>query len=194
MALGRPRLPALRRAHVEPEAFADFYDQYAKRLVVFFARRLLDGEVALDLTAETFVQAFASRASFRGATEAEAQAWLFTIAHRQLAKYLRKGYVDRRARERLGVQLGAPGPEELGRVEELADVAALRALVADGLRQLSAEQRAAVALRIVEELPYDEVARRLEISEPTARARVSRGLRTLRAAMADTAADPRGGA
>jgi RNA polymerase sigma factor (sigma-70 family) len=194
MALGRSRPLPLRRARIDPEAFAEFYDEHARRLVVFFARRLLDGEVALDLTAETFVQAFASRASFRGGSDQESQAWLFTIAHRQLSSYLRKGYVDRRARERLGVELGVPAPEELARVEELADVGRLRTLVADGLRRLSDEQRAAVELRVVDELPYDEVARRLQISEPTARARVSRGLRVLRAVMADTAADPRGGA
>jgi RNA polymerase sigma-70 factor (ECF subfamily) len=108
-------------------------------MVAFFARRILDADVALDLTAETFAQAFAARRSFRGDTDYEAQAWLFTIAHRQLAGYLRKGYVDRRARERLGVQLGVPGPEELGRVEELADVQQLRGLVASGLRMLSGD-------------------------------------------------------
>lgn len=184
----------MRRARVDPDAFGEFYDEQARRVVVFFARRVLDGELALELTAETFAQAFASRASFRGATSDEARAWLFTIAHRQLARYLRRGYVDRRGRERLGVALGSPAPEELARVEELADLGRLRSTIADGLRRLSHEQRTAVQLRVVDELPYDEVARRLAISEPTARARVSRGLRLLRVALADTAADPRGSA
>jgi RNA polymerase sigma-70 factor (ECF subfamily) len=194
MARPLQRSLPLRRARLDAEAFSEFYDEHARRLVAFFVRRILDADVALDLTAETFAQAFAARRSFRGDTDDEARAWLFTIAHRQLAGYLRKGYVDRRARERLGVQLGVPGPEELGRVEELADVQQLRGLVAGGLRMLSGDQRAAIELRVVSELPYDEVARQLQVSEQTARARVSRGLRLLRAAMADTAADPRGGA
>lgn len=176
---------------MDGDAFAALYDDHARRILRFFARRVLDGEIALDLTAETFAQAFASRGGFRGTTDDEARAWLFTIAHRQLSGYLRRGYVDRGMRERLGVQLGCASVEEVARVEELADLDSLRALVAAGLRTLSVEQRAAVQLRIVAELPYAEVAQRLAISEPTARARVSRGLRTLRAAMAGTAADPR---
>ncbi|HEY6758092.1 MAG TPA: sigma-70 family RNA polymerase sigma factor [Baekduia sp.] len=185
--MARPRAPltALARAGDEPEAFSAFYDDHARELVRFFARRLVDAEAALDLTAETFAQAFAGRRSFRGATDAEARSWLYTIAHRQLAGYLRKGYVDRGARERLGVELAVAGAEELARVEELADLRELRGVIAAGLETLSAEQREAVALRVVAELPYPELAARLRISEPTARARVSRALRTLRAALAD---------
>jgi RNA polymerase sigma-70 factor (ECF subfamily) len=41
----------------------------------------------------------------------------------------------------------------------------------------------AIELRIVRELPYPEVAAELGVSEQTARARVSRGLRALRQAM-----------
>lgn len=42
-------------------------------------RALLALEVARDLTAETFAQAFRGRRRFRGTTEAEAPAWLYTI-------------------------------------------------------------------------------------------------------------------
>jgi DNA-directed RNA polymerase specialized sigma24 family protein len=38
-------------------------------------------------------------------------------------------------------------------------------------------------MRVVDELPYATVASRLAISEPAARARVSRGLRALGAAL-----------
>jgi RNA polymerase sigma-70 factor (ECF subfamily) len=192
MARRSTKLTALARARTEPAAFAGFYDAEARGLVRFFARRLIDGEAALDLTAETFARAFAARRSFRGSTPLEARAWLYTIAHRQLAGYLRKGYVDRRARERLGVQLGVPGADELARVEELADLDELRDAVADGLRTLSADQREAVELRVVAELPYPELARRLAISEPTARARVSRALRALRVALADPSPETSG--
>jgi RNA polymerase sigma-70 factor (ECF subfamily) len=44
-------------------------------MVTFFAHRILDADVALDLTAETFAQAFAARPSFRGDTDDEARAW-----------------------------------------------------------------------------------------------------------------------
>jgi RNA polymerase sigma-70 factor (ECF subfamily) len=41
---------------------------------VFLARRTFDVEVARDLTAETFAQAFEHRGRFRGQSDAEASA------------------------------------------------------------------------------------------------------------------------
>ena len=48
---------------------------------------------------------------------------------------------------------------------------------------LPEEQRRAVELRVVDEHGYDDVAGVLGVSEQTARARVSRGLRALVAAL-----------
>ncbi|HEY3774967.1 MAG TPA: sigma factor-like helix-turn-helix DNA-binding protein [Solirubrobacteraceae bacterium] len=45
------------------------------------------------------------------------------------------------------------------------------------------QHRDALRLRVVEERPYPEVARVLGISEQAARARVSRGLRSLRSVL-----------
>src|SRR4051812_40608944 len=56
----------------DAEAFQDFYLANAQRLVVFFTRRTLNAEVALDLTAETFAVALQRRGQFRGVTSAEA--------------------------------------------------------------------------------------------------------------------------
>jgi DNA-binding CsgD family transcriptional regulator len=65
------------------------------------------------------------------------------------------------------------------RIEELVGLADLRAALATALDQLSPAHRQVLQLRVVEDLSYGEVARRLGISEQTARARVSRGLKTL---------------
>jgi RNA polymerase sigma-70 factor (ECF subfamily) len=62
------------------------------------------------------------------------------------------------------------------RIEELADLADLRAAVRDALRSMSPRVAEAVALRIGEDLSYDEVARRLKCSPGAARVRVARGL------------------
>jgi RNA polymerase sigma-70 factor (ECF subfamily) len=165
------------------EAFLAFYERHADSLLVFFTRRVYEVEVAFDLTAETFAQAFASRRRFRGQLEAEASAWLYAIARHQFAAYVRKGKAERKALERLGIEVPELSPEEYRRVEQLADLPVLRASVADGLTKISPDHRQALELRIVDELPYPEVARRLGVSEPTARARVSRGLRALAKAL-----------
>jgi len=60
-------------------------------------RRVYDAEVALDLTAEVFAQAFRARRRFRGASDSAAAAWLYTIAKRQLQRCFRKGRAEQKA-------------------------------------------------------------------------------------------------
>jgi RNA polymerase sigma-70 factor (ECF subfamily) len=163
----------------DADAFAALYDREAHDVLVFIARRVLDAELALDLTAETFAQAFRGRRAFRGTTAAEERAWLFTIARRQVARYHRRGAVERRALEALGAQLPHASEDDLREIEEAAGLDALRAALGDELERLSRDQREALRLRVVEERPYPEVADALGVSEQTARARVSRGLRAL---------------
>lgn len=165
------------------EAFSAFYRAHARDLVVFFTRSTFDPEVALDLTAETFAAAFGSRRSFRGAGDAEAGGWLFVIARRQLARYFEAGVADRRLRSRLGVEVPPAGSAELERIEELAGLPALRAMLREQLDAIDAGQREALWLRVVEERPYAEVAVHLGISESAARTRVSRALRAIAASL-----------
>ena len=65
----------------------------------------------------------------------------------------------------------------------IAELGTLRATLAIALEDLSPEQRDAVRLRVIDELDYPAIARRLGISEDAVRARVSRGLRTLAVAL-----------
>ena len=159
--------------------FLQFYEHHSRQLLRYFARRTYDAEAAFDLTAETFAEAFRSRRRFRGESHDEQAAWLYAIARHQLHRYFRRGKAERKALERVGIALPEPSPAELERVEEMADLPAVRAELIRGLATISADQRRAVRLRVIDELPYPEVATRLGVSEPTARARVSRGLRRL---------------
>ena len=71
----------------------------------------------------------------------------------------------------------APGltDPEIERIEDLAGLSELARPLADAMAALPEEQRRAVELRVVDECGYADVARRLGVSEQTARARVSRG-------------------
>jgi RNA polymerase sigma factor (sigma-70 family) len=159
--------------------FSAFYAENAEAVLIYLARRCLDPEVAVDLMAETFAEAFANRHARRGRSDEEARAWVFGIARNLLANYFRRGRIERKALLRLGFQTPAVSPDDLARIEELADLAAVRSAVAQQFASLSTQQRDALQLRVIDELPYAEVARRLAVSEDAARARVSRGLRQL---------------
>jgi RNA polymerase sigma-70 factor (ECF subfamily) len=170
---------SLERSRREPSAFADVYHAEARRLLVFFARRTFDVEVARDLTAETFAQAFEHRRRFRGSSDAEGTAWLYGIARHQLGRYFRRGVVHQKAVERLGIEVPAIPDDDYQRIVELAGLSDLRHCIATALSGLGPDERQALRLRIVDERSYAEVAATLGVSEQTARARVSRALRRL---------------
>jgi RNA polymerase sigma-70 factor (ECF subfamily) len=161
-----------------PDAFAEFYRRHAKDLLAFFVRRTFDPDAAAELTAETFAQAFDSRLRFRDRGQGGV-GWLYGIARHQLSRYFRAGAVATRARQKLGLPHRALSEEDYDRIEELIDFEEVRGTVARAFGRLSAEQRRAMTLRVIEGRPYGEVARLLECTEDAARARVSRGLRRL---------------
>jgi len=170
----------------DPAAFHDFYRAYAERVVVFFARRTLDPEVALDLAGETFALALEKRGQFRGLTSQEEQGWLFAIARSQLVAFWRGGEVERAALQRLACEPPGSSIADIEWVERTADLALLRATVQTALGGLPRDQAYAVTARVVNERPYADLAGELNVSEQVVRARVSRGLRT----MSETLGDP----
>jgi RNA polymerase sigma factor (sigma-70 family) len=180
-----PPTPAdqLRRSVSQPEAFGDFFDAYFEDLLRYLTRRTCDVEAGLDLTAESFAQAYLSRRRFRGSTDGEAAAWLYRIAKRQLARYFKKGAAEQRALGRLGLEQPELDLETERQIERFASLDEVRTVLSAELNELSPARREALQLRVIDELPYREVARRLEISEDAARARVSRALRELAVAL-----------
>ena len=169
----------LRAARRDPEAFARFYRMHARDVYAWFDRRLGDAELAGDLTAETFAQALCGLRRFRGRTHAAAVAWLFGIAQNLLRQYYRHARVETAARRRVGMPLEYAVVPDYDEIEERMAIDALRPELAEAVATLSPEQRDALELRVVQELSYQEVAARLDCSEPAARMRVTRALRNL---------------
>lgn len=155
------------------------YRQHGEALLLFFVRRTADPELALDLWSETFAQALSGKRRYRGRDDEQATAWLYAIGRRQLALYYRRGYAERRAMTRLGIERPAAAAVVEAEIIRRAGLGELRRELAAALATLSEDTRRAVQLRVVEERSYADVARELSVSEQAARARVSRGLRAL---------------
>jgi RNA polymerase sigma factor (sigma-70 family) len=162
----------LAAARTDAGAFRELYDRYAKRIHAFHLRRTRDAEAAYDLTAETFAQAWLVRARFRDEAGGSAGPWLFGIARNVLLMSVRRGSLERGAIERLGMLAASESaavPEQAW-IEDLDDA---MAALPDG-------QSAAVRLRVLDDLAYDQVAAALGTSPQAARVRVHRGLTALR--------------
>ena len=132
--------------------FELFYRRYAERTLGYFVRRTHDAELAAALTAETFAAALTSRRRYR-ADAGNASAWLFGIASKKLVDAQRRGYAERRARRRLGMERIELTDDDVERIESLVDAEAgtlIDVLVPD--------QRFAVEAHVVEERDYTEIA------------------------------------
>jgi len=196
-AMGMPRSAAaaaegetlLARSVGDPDAFAEFYAQYCTRISVYFVRRLLDPEVALDLTAETFALALERRRQFRGSTEEEEQGWLFAIARSLLHGYWRKGQVEQTAVARLGLERPSLGTEDIDFLHRQAGLEALRGRLSEALDAVRPDQAAAIRARVLEERDYAAIAAEFRTTPEVIRARVSRGLRTMQRFLGDPVPD-----
>lgn len=158
----------------EPDAFGAFYRRHEDAVLHFFLIRTRDGEVAIDLTAETFAAALVSARRFRPGP-APARAWLFGIARNVLAMSERRRRVENRARRRMHMPRLMIDDELLAQVKQLRDVP-----VAEHLAALPLEQRHALEARVVDEREYADIAQELACSEAVVRKRVSRALSALR--------------
>ncbi|HEY7762621.1 MAG TPA: sigma-70 family RNA polymerase sigma factor [Actinomycetota bacterium] len=179
MAEERTDSELLIASRTEPEAFTELYRRHAEDLLRYFARRTLDPETAAELTAETFAEAFASRANYRDQQGVNGVAWLYGIARHRLGRFFRAGRVDAAARRKLGMPERELPPEDYERIEDLIDFAPIREALVEALDTLSDDQREAMRLRVIDGLGYAEVAQRLRCTEQSARQRVSRGLRKI---------------
>ena len=171
-------------AQTDARAFRELYDRYAGPSHRFHAGRTRDRDAALDLTAETFAQAWLARGRFRDAAGGSAGPWLYAIARHVLVGSVRRGLLEQRACERLGLLLEReappvdPGDEWLEGLDE-------------AFAELSPEVQQAIRLRVVDGLAYDEVAASANTTPGAARVRVHRGLAVLRRRFLETKEAPR---
>ena len=163
-------------ARAEPSAFRELYERYAAAVHAYHRRRTRDRDAALDLTAETFAQAWLARRRFRDEAGGSAGPWLYGIARNVLVLSVRRGRLERAACEKLGLlrEVAAAEPDESW---------------LDGLDEALAElpdgQQHAIRLRVVDDLAYEQVAQELGTTPQAARVRVHRGLAALRTRLGD---------
>jgi RNA polymerase sigma factor (sigma-70 family) len=174
----------IRASRGDPEAFEALFDRHSVLLDRWLVAQTGDAAVAHELLAETFAQAWRGTGRFRGTDESSGAAWLYGIARNLLRQHYRRGRVETGARERLAMATLTSHEDDTEEITFRIDAHELAPAVAEAFAELTSEQQAAIAYRVVEELSYEEVAARLDCSTITARTRVFRGLQTLRAAVA----------
>jgi RNA polymerase sigma-70 factor, ECF subfamily len=165
---------------LDPADLTRLYERSARALLVFFQRRVDDPEVAVDLMSDCFTIALERRDQFRGEGDEALSGWLWAIAQSVLREFERRDKSAQFWARRLGRERRALTDKEMERIEELAASQSIREAVARDLDRLPADQREAVRLRVIEGLPYADIAARLGLTASGTRTMVTRAMRTLR--------------
>ena len=171
----------LQAARSDPQAFREIYERYAVWMRSWFQRQTGSENAALDLTAETFAQAWRGLRRFKDMADGSAAPWLFGIARNLLRQYHKHNRIETAARARLGLPIDWEGTEAYDAVDERMHAHSLGPALKTAVGSLPTEQRRALELRVVQQLGYDEISARLDCSINAARLRVSRALRALTA-------------
>lgn len=153
--------------------FHALFDAQYPPVYRYLAHRLGDAAAAEDLAAETFLRAYAARASFRPGSP---RAWLFTIATNLLRDHARgAGRRDAALAEWAGRTSPAASEPEF----ELPDPQLALALAA-----LRAEEREVLLLYAWADLTYEEIATVTGVAVGTVRSRLARARAHLTAELA----------
>ncbi|MEU9291915.1 RNA polymerase sigma factor [Streptomyces sp. NPDC048275] len=167
----------------EPERFASLYDRYAPDIHRYATRRLGTG-AADDITAETFLIAFRTRARY-DTDRSNARPWLYGIAGNLIGKQRRAEVRALRALARTGHD---PVAESWSaRADDRVTAQTAHAPLAGALAALSTGDRHVLLLVAWADLTYVEVAEALGIPVGTVRSRLNRARRKVRSALG---ADP----
>ena len=172
---GDPDLADVHAAQADRAAFGVLYRRYLDRVYGYTFYLLGDHHDAEDATERTFVAALAAIGGFRD-EGASFRAWLFRIAHNQVANAWRRR--DRHPTAPLDL-VDEPVAEDDPAAALAADEDARR--LRRALAGLSADRRQVLVLRFVDGLSAREIGAVLDRSEGAVRVLQHRALRELEA-------------
>ncbi|MFF9914915.1 RNA polymerase sigma factor [Streptomyces sp. NPDC013457] len=164
----------------DPLMFEEFYRRHLDGVTRFVARRVNDPNIVADLTAEIFLTVIDSAHTYRPGRGSEA-AWVYGIARNLVSAEYRRTARHAELRARIaGRRL--LDEDDITRLEERLDAEHASRQAMAALADLSEGERAVVELVAFDQLTVSEAAAALGVSRVTARVRLHRARKTLRAA------------
>jgi RNA polymerase sigma-70 factor (ECF subfamily) len=163
-------------------AMQELVGRYAARALAVARQMLFDRALAEDAVQDTFLRVMNAARSYDPARAFST--WFYTVLRNLCMDMLR-----RRRREIRAMQQRLARAEQAGLVDP--PIVPEPESASQMLAGLASPIRRAVILRVIEDLPFRDVAAALGISEEAAKKRVQRGLRALRESPAVKAAADR---
>jgi RNA polymerase sigma-70 factor, ECF subfamily len=172
----------------EQDAYETLIERYEQPVFSIVSRVMDHAGEAADVTQEVFLKVFRKIDAFRG--ESTLKTWIYRIAVNEAHNHRRWFGRHRRQEVALEPEDGrqgvcdlvadrGPSPYEVARDQET------HRLIENALKRISVQYRAALVLREVEGLRYEEIAEILEVSLGTVKSRILRGREALRKVLAE---------
>ncbi len=172
----------------EGSAYESLINDYQQPVYNLVVRLLNDPADTNDVVQEVFLKVFRKIGAFRG--DSSLKTWIYRIAVNEAYNYQR--WFSRHRKQEVGLE--SDDSSGLSYFQKLSDPARSpfdraadheqHALIEEALDGLSPSFRAAVVLRDIEELSYEEIADVLQVALGTVKSRILRGREALRKELA----------
>lgn len=180
-----PDLVRIRRFQAgDTTAFEEILRAHQDRILTLCRYLLGNAADAEDAAQDVFLKAFKGLRTFR--PEASLYTWLYRIAVNTCIDRKRKPFFislfapgDRDDTTIVDPRSNAPSPEKLLESRQIARS------IEDALKALSPKLRAAIVLKEIEGLAYEEIAEVLDVSLGTVKSRISRAREELKRVLID---------
>ena len=174
-----------RAARGDECAFEALIRPYADVTYRLCLRMMGNEEDAADMAQEAMVRAWRSLSSYKG--QSRFSTWLYRVTSNVCLDELRrrKNGPSESIQEMMESGFEPVDPQETP--EKALDRRELRQELQRAIARLSEEQRAALVLRDVQGLPYEEIAQILDLNLNTVKSRISRARAALRQMLRENA-------
>jgi len=153
------------------DPFGILYDIYVKKIYSYIYFRILNKEVAEDLTSDVFLKVLKNIKKFN--SKREFSPWIYTIAKNTLTDYFRA----RKFTKNIENVWGAKDNFDL--LQKIDDKMKYEK-IKEGMLQLNELQRDIIIMRVWEDMSHAEIAQALGISEQNCRVIFSRAVSKLK--------------
>ena len=166
------------------DAYELLVERFQQPVYNLVFRLLSDPGESCDVVQEVFLKIFRNIATFR--SQSSLKTWIYRIAVNEVHNYRRWFYRHRRQEVVLedesegGKNFGDTVPDRGRSPYEYALNGEKRVMIEDALARINPMFRAAVVLRDVEDLSYEEIADILDVSLGTVKSRITRGREAMR--------------
>jgi RNA polymerase sigma factor (sigma-70 family) len=170
----------------EPDAMESFYRDHVEAVQRFVARRISDPHLAADLTADIFLAAVDSAATY-DSSRGPVVAWLYGVGRNAIAAEARRRARELHAVRRIEGRRLVDG-SALARIEERLDAERASRRLYRAIEELSPDDRALLELVSLDGLSVADAARVLGVKPATARVRLHRSRARVTARLHETGA------